>query len=37
MNAKLEAPETKLCGKIVAINSNFMVDLRSSKQEAPVT
>ena len=34
-NAKLEALETKLCGKIMAVKSYFMDGLRSLKQEAP--
>ena len=34
---KLEALETKLCGKIMAMKSYFMDELRSLKQEAPVT
>ena len=37
LNAKLEALETKLCGKIMAMKSYFMDELRSLKQEAPVT
>ena len=37
LNDKLEALETKLCGKIMAMKSYFMDELRSLKQEAPVT
>ena len=37
LNDKLEALETKLCGKIIAMKSYFMDELRSLKQEAPVT
>ena len=36
-NAKLEDLETKLRGKIMAINSYFIDELRSLEQEAPVT
>ena len=36
-NAKLEALETKLCGKIMVMKSYFMDELRSLKQETPVT
>ena len=36
LNDKLEALETKLCGKIMAMKSYFMNELRSLKQEAPV-
>ena len=37
LNARLEALETKLCEKIMAMKSYFMDELRSLKQEAPVT
>ena len=37
LNAKLEALETKLCGKIMAMKSYLMDELRSLKQEAPIT
>ena len=37
MNANLQALETKLCGKIMAMKSYFMDELWSLKQEAPVT
>ena len=37
MNDKLEALETKLCGKIMAMKSFFMDELRPLKQEALVT
>ena len=37
LNDKLEALETKLCGKIMAMKSYFMNELRSLKQEAPAT
>ena len=37
MNDTLEALETKLCGKIMAMKSFFMDELRPLKQEAPVT
>ena len=37
LNVKLEALETKLFGKIMAMKSCFMDELRSLKQEAPVT
>ena len=33
----LEALETKLCGKVMAIKSYFMDEFRSLIQEAPVT
>ena len=36
LNAKLESLESKLCGKIMAMNSHFMDELRSLKQESPV-
>ena len=37
LNARLEALETGLYGKIMAMKSYFMDELRSLKQEAPVT
>ena len=37
LNAKLAALEAKLCGKIMAMKLYFMDELRSLKQEAPVT
>ena len=37
LNARLEALETKLCEKFMAMKSYFMDELRSLKQEAPVT
>ena len=37
LNTKLEGLETKLCGKIMAMKSYFMDELRSLKQEPPVT
>ena len=37
LNVKLEALETKLFGKIMAMKSCFMDELRSLKQESPVT
>ena len=37
LNARLEALETKLCGQIMAMKSYFMDELRSLKEEAPVT
>ena len=36
LNSQLESLETKLCGKILAIKSYFMDELRSLKQEAPI-
>ena len=36
LNAKLESLESKLCGKIMAMKSHFMDELRSLKQESPV-
>ena len=37
LNARLEALETELCGKIMAMKSYFVDELRSLKQEGPVT
>ena len=37
LNAKLEALETKLCRKIIAVKSYFQNELRSLKLKAPVT
>ena len=37
LNAKLEALETKFCGKIMPMKPYFMHELRSLKQEAPLT
>ena len=37
LNAKLEALETKLCRKIIAVKSYFLNELRSLKLKAPVT
>ena len=37
LNVKLDAVETKLCGKIMAMKSYFMDELRSLKHAVSVT
>ena len=37
LNVKLDALETKLCGKIMAMKSYFMDEFRSLKHEVSVT